>query len=454
MADTLSIAITGDVSGLQAALDAAADSINDTAGAIVAQAQKSAQASQAQADRIIAIHKQTNDAIIAGEQQLNVSRLALGQESLTQFTAQENNLAKQKYDADLSALKQEEASGKLTHGEYLASKALLDQQYANRAAQIGEQAAQKQREIAQTELADFEKSENDRLSAGIAAISADYNAHHIGADQKHDLEIALTSQIETEVLKRFDAENAGLEKGTEAWAKAMKDRQALIDGFNKNVQTANDQLETEEAQKWTELGNSIKSSFNSAIDGMLFEGKSFQQGMIAIAQGVLKAFLSMGETIAENWIETQIASLFETKATQTTSALGQISDAAAVAGANTFASTAAIPVIGPELAPGAAAAAIAQVMGFSSLLSLDTGAWDLKTDAVAQLHKGEMVVPQNFAAGMRANGGAFAGSDVALHYAPTIQAREPASLAQMLSTHGHEMHAWIRREFRNGALRA
>src|SRR4029077_6199494 len=77
--------------------------------------------------------------------------------------------------------------------------------------------------------------------------------------------------------------------------------------FARQSEANTNRLELVEAQKWTELGKSIKSSFNAALDGAIFQGKSFGQFMLQVAEGVAKAFLQMGETILENWIETQIA---------------------------------------------------------------------------------------------------------------------------------------------------
>jgi len=159
----------------------------------------------------------------------------------------------------------------------------------------------------------------------------------------------------------------------------------------------------------------------------------------------------MGEQIAENWIETQIAAMLETKTTQGTTALGQVQDAAAVASANAYAAYAAVPPVAASMA----ADAVATTEGFSGLIALATGAWDLKSDTVAQLHKGEMVVPENFASGLRGNGGGFGGGgDVTMHYGPMINAREPATLSQMLTRESGEMLGWLKRQMRNGALRA
>ncbi|HZR02413.1 MAG TPA: hypothetical protein VFA81_04470, partial [Burkholderiales bacterium] len=55
--------------------------------------------------------------------------------------------------------------------------------------------------------------------------------------------------------------------------------------------------------------------------------------------------------------------------------------------------------------PIAAGAAFAAVAAYEGLASLDVGAWNVPHDMVAQIHKGESVVPTTFAEGMRQNGG-------------------------------------------------
>jgi hypothetical protein len=60
-------------------------------------------------------------------------------------------------------------------------------------------------------------------------------------------------------------------------------------------------------------------------------------------------------------------------------------------------------IMGPAAA-GPAAAAEAEVMSMTGLVALDVGAWTIPRDLTAQLHAGEMVVPANFATGLRATG--------------------------------------------------
>ena len=460
--NTVEIAFRADLADLESGTADAVSLLGNAAGEMAdafAPRGDSREADEARriADEKIRIEQEASLKSIAIEEDRNNFLYQMGEESLDQWKEQAQAEEDAKYGAELAFLDRKTAADRndaTAEARDLEERALLYQNHVLALQKLDEQYAERKRAIDQQELQEFISADNARLQDGIRALDAEYKEHEISASERYRLEQALTEEIYTEELKRFDVLLATLTQGTKAWEDAIKQRQKIEQDFTRQSETNTNQLETGEAAKWTELGNSIRSSFNSALDGMLFQGRTFGQGMLVMADGVIKAFLTMGENVSENWIETQITSLFATKATQTTSALGQISDAAAVAGANTFASTAAIPVIGPEIAPGAAAAAIAQVMGYSSLLSLDVGAWELKSDSIAQLHKGEMVVPQNFASGLRANGGGMGGGDVSMNYAPTINAREPASLEKMLITESSAMLSWLQRAVRNGAMRA
>jgi len=56
-----------------------------------------------------------------------------------------------------------------------------------------------------------------------------------------------------------------------------------------------------------------RSSFNSAIDGLLFEGNTLKQFMANVAKGIAQSFLAIGEKIVEDWIEQQIRILVTTR---------------------------------------------------------------------------------------------------------------------------------------------
>lgn len=429
--DAVEIRFTADLSDLEAGTEEAAALLGRAGDAL-------AHVFEQQSLKEIAIATDRNDALYR-----------LGMESLESWRAQAIAEADQKYSAELSYLDRKETADKsdaaaelrdaeerrIAYEDHVLALEKIDERYAEE-----KQARDKQA------LADAISADNARLQSGLRALDTAFRTHQIGADERFRLEQELTDAIYGEELKRLDALIATLAAGTKAYEDAIRDRQKIEQDFARQSQTNTDRLETEEAQKWAELGNSIRSSFNSALDGMIFQGRSFQQFLLQVAQGVLKAFIQMGETIAENWIEEQMSSLFATKAAQTTSSVGQITDAAAVAGANTFAATAAIPIVGPELAPGAAAAAIAQVMGYTSLLSLATGTNYVPRDMPAFLHKGEAVIPARYNNTM--NGG-----DVHLHYGPTNNMVQSPSLKQMLQTDSAEMLSWLQRAVRNGSLR-
>ena len=67
-----------------------------------------------------------------------------------------------------------------------------------------------------------------------------------------------------------------------------------------------------------------------------------------------------------------------------------ISSDAAKAGAGAYSAVAGIPIVGPVLAPVAAATAFAATEAFGSFA---VGAWELPSNMIAQVHQGEMIVP-------------------------------------------------------------
>jgi hypothetical protein len=100
---------------------------------------------------------------------------------------------------------------------------------------------------------------------------------------------------------------------------------------------------------------------------------------------------------------------------------------------------------------------------FSNIPKLDVGAWDISHDLVANIHKGEAVVPAAFAGEARARGFGLGGnttnnqaggdSQVHLNFAPTINAPEAMGLNALLTREGDTMKAWLQNAYRNGSLK-
>jgi hypothetical protein len=211
------------------------------------------------------------------------------------------------------------------------------------------------------------------------------------------------------------------------------------------------------AASWEKAMEPIASAFNTQIDAMMRGTESLRQAIGKVGASVIADFAHMAEQSAEKWViaeivktgatqtgaasreaiaSTESGGLFSTiggmlarwfgmetaktaattagVATRTTeTAAGAAAGAAAekTAGATTvlgaaykaaagaYASVAQIPVVGWLLAPAAAAVAFGAVMAFDSF---DKGSYELPNDMIAQVHKGEMIVPAAQASDIRA----------------------------------------------------
>ncbi len=105
------------------------------------------------------------------------------------------------------------------------------------------------------------------------------------------------------------------------------------------------------------------------------------------------------------------------------------------------------PVLGPAAAIPAGLA-FATVAGMESLVSLDVGAWNVPQNMPAYLHAGEMVVPRNFAAGLRDAGGGISGSG-GDSYTININAIDTQTGAQFLKNNASIIAQTISAQARN-----
>jgi hypothetical protein len=162
----------------------------------------------------------------------------------------------------------------------------------------------------------------------------------------------------------------------------------------------------DEKKQYDQVFQGINRAFTTSINGILQGTQTWQQATAHIFTGILSVFVDMAEKMVAKWIESMVMQAIFGKE----EAVSTIATDAAQAGAGAYAATAAIPVVGPALAPAAAATAYGNTMAFQGLASLDVGSWELPSDQVARVHQGEMIIPKPFADSMRENGG-FGGGD-------------------------------------------
>lgn len=141
--------------------------------------------------------------------------------------------------------------------------------------------------------------------------------------------------------------------------------------------------------------------FGDAFESMVFEAESLGDAVQGLAEGMARSIVNALGQMAAQWLAYQAVQLLVGKTTQASAASTMTFNALAsqqMAAINAFASTAAIPIVGPFMAPGAAAAAIAAtspMVGAVASLSLAGMAHD-GIDAIPEtgtwlLEKGERV---------------------------------------------------------------
>ena len=198
------------------------------------------------------------------------------------------------------------------------------------------------------------------------------------------------------------------------------------------------------AQTITQNLQIVTGAFNSQLRGLLAGTTSWATAMKNIAGDLFMKMIELGEqwvvTHAGQMIadaatsKTQAAAAVATKAaTEAAAATSTVTIDAGVAYAGVFANLS--PLLGPAAA-GPAGAAYAQVLAMG-LPKLEVGAWEIPSVMPALLHPGEMVVPANFASGIRGaaaggGGGGQGGGSTQLVFAPSVSAFNPSGMQSTL----------------------
>ena len=270
--------------------------------------------------------------------------------------------------------------------------------------------------------------------------------------QELDDLIKLTKQEQDASEEELNQEMAMYDKNTVAYQQAYDKKLIVTKQYNNEIDKLNAQSAAENAKQWTTLFNSIQSGMDTMVNGVLQGTQTWQQAMVKLFDNLALKFLDdvvlKGIT---DWAKKEAMNLAATQTAQDAmtaiglqGALTQKATDAAVNSAKMTADGALVyggvfanlaPLMGPAAA-GPAAASEAQVLAMIPQASLDVGAWNLNSDMVAQLHAGEMVVPQTFAEGIRNGSGMIGGGGGGDQYmiSMTINALDGANVANVLQT--------------------
>lgn len=120
------------------------------------------------------------------------------------------------------------------------------------------------------------------------------------------------------------------------------------------------------------------TGFGNAFEKMVFDSKSLNDSFKNLAEGMARSIVNALGQMAAQWLAYQAVQMIVGKATQASASSAQTFGAMAaqqMAALNAFASTAAIPIVGPLAAPAAAAAALAATTPFvATIASLGSAA--------------------------------------------------------------------------------
>ena len=231
-------------------------------------------------------------------------------------------------------------------------------------------------------------------------------------------------------------------------------------------------LEQEAMQKekgrLEELQSILVSSFQQSLDGILSGTMSFSEAMANIWQGIGNIFNKIIWQMVEDWIKAEALKIVTGLKTATVTAAANVSSAAVSSGAKATETSLSIT---NDAAKGTAAAiaawasknpiaaiAIGAIIGAAiySLLgnvkSAKGGYANVEMDGqMAQLHKGEMVLPQPLAEGIRnivATGQASAASGSVTY---NINAMDASSFDSYLKANASSVFAANKLALRNGS---
>lgn len=318
--------------------------------------------------------------------------------------------------------------------------------------------------------------------------------------------------VEHQALQDFiatqDLEVAERQKALDQMAQMEASHSRTQAALRAQMAQANRQDQQRVMSGYEQMFSGIEGAARSSVTGLIMGTMTWQQAEMRVATQVLDSFISLGASVAERWLATEIAKTFATQsgvaqrvaaeqaegasgwgavlsgivaqwtaketaqtavtsagvatrtaeqaageatgvATMKLAAVSQINANAGVAAAGAYAALAGIPIIGPALGAAASMEALAQVLSYNALVAFDVGTNYVPQDMPAMVHKGEMIIPAYDAERIRSGGGG--GGAQHFHFSPTVT-HSGGSVGASLDQQVRDSFAYFRAISRNGAL--
>jgi hypothetical protein len=226
----------------------------------------------------------------------------------------------------------------------------------------------------------------------------------------------------------------------------------------------------------------IASSVSSSIMGMITGHMRLREAARNILTQIVQSFIQARLKMVADWLAGIATETAATQASETEKTGAVAAGTAARTGLEATASSASMastigamlksitasageafagvfgflsPVMGPAAAGPAAGAEAAVLSVGAGLASFASGAWELPSDMVAQVHQGEMIVPAGPAATFRSmmEGNSGVAGTVHVHHAVNfnVSAMDSRSVRQFFNDHGRTIMRAVNESVRTGS---
>jgi len=352
---------------------------------------------------------------------------------------------------------------RITEGDH---KAAADMQAISRARAMASIADTQQAALAKIAI------ERDRVNseAQLGTISAQQKVAALAQLEQREFQIKQQAlQRKQALVEQYAAADPTNPKYVSQLIQLHTQIEALTQTHELKMQQLSEQAAVAHMKRWTEIGQTINRTFDQSIKGVIMGTQSLTQAwrrmgldMLAstidtLEKIIMKHIIHAAAATAVHGAAVQIQTAQTAAGAAEQTAIGfvatmkKVTQDAVKAATGAYQALVGIPIIGPIIAPPAAAATFAAVEGFGALASASGGYWQVPGDIMANIHKDEMVLPSWAAGGLRdmiEGGGGKGGSTTNVH----IHAADAKSFADMLQRHGSTLAMAIKRLARNGGL--
>lgn len=254
----------------------------------------------------------------------------------------------------------------------------------------------------------------------------------IGKIGESEYEARLKAEIDTTFVaarKELEIERDRYEKGSKDYEKYQAQIVKLTDKYNADIEKAEQKAYLRRRQQFDQYFKQVSSSFNTALNGWMQGTESASQAFGKMFQDILSQLINFVEQWIEKKVEMWLMDKLLSQATQSAAAEAQIVSNAAVAYSGAYAATAAIPIVGPGLAPEAA------MMAYMDVIAMTPAGFALggivPATGLALVHEGEKILPKS----MSGDGSGLGGITVVVNH--SVNAVDAESFQGHIRRHGN-----------------